>query len=100
MLWQLDAGREVLRLPGDTRRDCKRLGNARRRWPFPVNPPRACAIDDRADEHWRARPEPGWQETLRPRLADPGRIGALRCEIRTVHAVPFGNLGDGIRLLS
>src|SRR5579863_4872057 len=100
MLWQLDAGRKVFRVPSGTRRDCKRLGPQRTPQPFPFNPPGTCAVDDWSDEYRRSRPEPGRQETLRPRLAGPGGIGALRCENRAIRALSFGNLGDGTGLLS
>src|SRR5258708_1215399 len=100
MLRQLDAGWEIFRLPGGTRRDGQRLGTARTRSPFPVNPGGACAVDNGAAEYRRPRPQPGWQEALRRRLAASGGIGPLRCEIKAVCAIPFGNLGDGARLLS
>src|SRR6266480_2065193 len=100
MLRQLGAGRKVFRLPSDTRRDFKRLGHERTRWPFPLNPPAAYTADDWADEYWRSRPQPGRQKTFRPRLAAPRGIGTLRREIRTVRALSFGNLGYGTGLLS
>ena len=67
---------------------------------FRATPQAAGAVDDWPNECRQSRPQPRWQEAFRPGLAAPRRIVALRCEIKTTRALPFGNFGDGARLLS
>src|SRR5450755_846985 len=100
MLWQLDGGRQVFPVPGGPRRNGKPLVRGRTWRTFSLRSSRAGAVDDGADECRKPGPQSRWEEDLCPRLAAPGAIGTLLCEIEAVRTVPGGNLSDGTGLLS
>src|SRR5215472_9095923 len=100
MLWQLDAGRKILRVPGVSRRHGKYLGTARTWRAFRLKDAGAGAVDDGSDECRQPGGQPRWQEIIRAGMEAARRASALRREIGAIHAVPFGIVSDGAGLLA